>query len=122
MGDGERAGRRDAIGELQTHLIVYAKGVADTIWEVQQAREYEEQKARGPLTARQELRSRRSREGVQRGMGNGGPSPQVAALRSSLLAKADRLDELIDALPDYPMDPACVPFSTVVESAALMHH
>jgi hypothetical protein len=57
MGDGERAGRRDAIGELQTHLIVYAKGVADTIWEVQQAREYDEQKARGPLTARQELRS-----------------------------------------------------------------
>jgi hypothetical protein len=100
------AGWRDVIGELQTHLIVYAKGVADTVWEVQQAREYDEQKVRRRLGG-EDHRPGGSRGDADRLIHL--RSSQVAALRSNLLVKANRLDELIGALPDYPLDTACVP-------------
>lgn len=37
-GSGGSGGSRDVLGEAQEHLRVYAKAVADSIWEVQQMR------------------------------------------------------------------------------------
>ena len=68
---------RDVIGEMQEHVIVYAKAVADAIWEVQQMRAFD--------------------------------GERVAALAAHLRGVADTLDGpggLIDALPDFPRDPA----------------
>jgi hypothetical protein len=69
----------DPLGDLQEHLRTYSKAVADTIWELQQMKQ---------------------------------PEPaRVDALADALAGMADRLDGpggLVDALPDYPRDPACV--------------
>lgn len=69
----------DPLGDLQEHLRAYSKAVADTIWELQQMKQ---------------------------------PDPaRVDALADALAGMADRLDGpggLVDGLPDYPRDPACV--------------
>lgn len=69
----------DVVGALQEHLRQYSKAIADAIWEVQQMR--------APDAAR------------------------VDALADGLSGFAARLDGpggILDALPDFPRDPACV--------------
>lgn len=67
----------DALRDLQDHLRVYAKGVADAIWELQQAREPDPTKV-----------------------------DALADGLRALAEKLDGPGGLIDSLPAYPRDAA----------------
>lgn len=69
----------DTVGELQDHIRVYSKAVADTIWELQQMRAPDMGKVDG-----------------------------LAAQLTALADRLDGPGGLIDSLPDFPRDAKCV--------------